>query len=78
MEKQIAEFERTPRHAQRRAQTALADSGDQDLRGLRVEVVDDSLIISGSVSSYYHKQLAQEAVRAVAVELAVVNSIQVR
>ena len=78
MEKQLAEFERMPRHAQQLAQTALADSSVLDLRGLRVEVVDESLIISGSVSSYYHKQLAQEAVRAVAVEMAVVNSIHVR
>jgi hypothetical protein len=35
------------------------------------------LLISGCVSSYYHKQLAQEAVRAVAEELDVVNSIEV-
>lgn len=66
------------RQAQSRAQSALAGNEIFDLRDLRVEVVDQSVLISGSVSSFYHKQLAQEAVRAVVDELAVVNSIEVR
>lgn len=65
-------------HARNRAQSALSDSAILDLRDLRVEVDDDSLIISGSVSSYYHKQIAQETVRAVVDTIAVINTIQVR
>ncbi|MBL9124674.1 MAG: BON domain-containing protein [Planctomycetaceae bacterium] len=77
MEKPIAEFDRLGL-AQHRAQSALSDSHILDLRDLRVELVEDALILSGSVSSYYHKQLAQETVRQVAIELSVVNSIHVR
>jgi len=35
------------------------------------------LLISGNVSSYYHKQLAQELVRSVCKDSDVVNSIEV-
>ena len=49
--------------ARERAQSALSNSPVFDLRELRVEERGDSLLISGNVSSYYHKQLAQEAVR---------------
>lgn len=62
---------------QPRAQSALADSPIHALRELKVEQVDDSLLICGSVSSFYHKQLAQEVVRAVAGQVAVVNTVQV-
>jgi osmotically-inducible protein OsmY len=78
MKDSFAELTAAARHALDQAQTALTDSAVFDLRDLRVEVVDQSLLISGSVSSYYHKQLAQEAVRAVADAVAVVNSIEVR
>lgn len=62
---------------QPRAQSALASSPIFDLRDLRVEQIEDALLISGSVSSYYHKQLAQEVVRAVAEGVPVVNSTRV-
>lgn len=62
-----------------KAQQALADSPVAALRELRVESIDDgSLLISGSVSSFYHKQLAQEVVRAVALGLEVINSVTVK
>lgn len=63
--------------AQPRAQSALATSPIFDLRAVRVEEFEGGLILSGSVSSYYHKQLAQEAVRAVVAGVHVVNSIRV-
>lgn len=66
------------REAQSRAQSALCDSSILDLRDLRVEVTEESLILTGSVSSFYHKQVAQETVRAVVDELALVNTIHVR
>ena len=63
---------------QPRAQTALAGSPIYELRDLQVEQRDGILMISGSVSSFYHKQLAQEVVRSVCRGIEVVNSIDVR
>ena len=63
---------------QPRAQSALASSPVFELRYLNVEQCDDTLLISGSVSSYYHKQLAQEVVRSVCEGIDVVNSIHVK
>ena len=60
-----------------RAQAALAGSPFYELRGLQVERRRDALLISGCVSSFYHKQLAQEVVRSVCVDTEVVNSIRV-
>jgi hypothetical protein len=51
------------------AQNALASSPLYDLRELRVEADgDDCLAVRGMVSSFYHKQLAQEALMRVAKE----------
>ena len=63
---------------QPRAQRALTASPIFALREVRVEQKNDALLISGLVSSFYHKQLAQEVVRAVAEGIAVVNSIHVQ
>jgi hypothetical protein len=45
-----------------------------------VEPSDEGLLISGEVSSFYHKQLAQEAVRSLCEDTQVdlVNLIRVR
>jgi len=61
-----------------RAKHALRNSPFYELRGLDVEPAEGRLLISGSVSSFYYKQLAQEVVRAVCREVEVVNSIHVR
>jgi hypothetical protein len=50
---------------QERAQRALCASPVYALRELRVEQVDQTLLISGQVNSFYHKQMAQEVVRAI-------------
>jgi len=63
--------------AKPRAQTALANSPIYELRDLAVERRDDMLLLSGRVSSFYYKQLAQEAVRSVCKGIEVVNSIRV-
>jgi hypothetical protein len=60
-----------------RAQTALAGSPIFELRDLQVEHRDKALLISGAVSSFYHKQLAQEVVRSVCKDIDVVNAISV-
>ena len=59
------------------ARAALASSPIYVLRDLRVEQDNNSLLISGHVDSFYHKQLAQEVVRVVAKDVRVVNSIDV-
>lgn len=60
-----------------RARAALAASPIYVLRELHVEQSDGQLILTGRVDSYYHKQLAQEVVRAVASGLRVVNDVDV-
>jgi hypothetical protein len=59
------------------AQHALASSGVYALRELTVQPHNDGLLISGAVSSFYLKQLAQEVVRAVAGSVELVNSVRV-
>jgi hypothetical protein len=68
---------------QPRAQTALSKSPIFELRDVRVQQNSGTLLICGTVSSFYHKQLAQEVVRAVCkqcadAEIEVVNSIEVQ
>lgn len=60
-----------------RAKIALQASPIHALRTLRVTRDGESLIIEGRVPTFYYKQLAQEAVRAVAREHAVINRIDV-
>lgn len=62
---------------QSRAQAALTKSPIYVLRELQVEHDGESLILCGRVDTYYHKQLAQEVVRAVCEGLHVVNDIDV-
>jgi osmotically-inducible protein OsmY len=63
---------------QPRAQMALANSPIHELRDLQVEHCQGILVISGAVSSFYHKQLAQEAVRSLCSSIEVINRIRVR
>lgn len=60
-----------------RAQAVLANSPIPALRRVQVTQLPGALVLSGSVSSYYCKQLAQEAVRAVARGREVINRIRV-
>jgi osmotically-inducible protein OsmY len=62
---------------QPRAQTALASSPIHELRDLEVEQQNGALVIRGTVSTFYYKQLAQEVVRAVCREIELVNSVHV-
>ena len=63
--------------AQCLAQAALADHPIASLRDLQVAKNKDRLLISGRVRSFYHKQMAQEVVRAVATNWRVVNDVAV-
>ena len=60
-----------------RVQTALAASPIYALRELRVERLGSALCLQGSVTSYYHKQLAQEVARSLAGDVEVINSVAV-
>jgi hypothetical protein len=64
-------------HVVSQAAHALRRSLHPALRHLRVETDDSALIISGRVSSYYLKQLAQETIMPVRGELQLVNRIAV-
>ena len=60
-----------------RAQSALCSSPIYVLRDILVEQSDDALLLTGRVDTFYHKQLAQELVRAVAEGMRVVNGVTV-
>jgi hypothetical protein len=62
---------------QESAKKALSNSPIYALRILQVEHNGDCLVLSGRVETFYHKQLAQEAVRAVADHVDLVNEIEV-
>ncbi len=59
------------------AQAVLAQSPVHALRNLRVRWDGDELVLAGRVCSFYHKQLAQEVIRAVARGARVRNTIEV-
>jgi hypothetical protein len=59
------------------ASEILAHSSVRELRELRVDEHENTLELSGSVRSFYHKQLAQEKVRSVACGMQVVNRVDV-
>jgi hypothetical protein len=62
---------------QGRAVQALKQSSHPALRYLRVEETERSIVISGRVSTYYLKQLAQEVIMPVRGELSLVNQVTV-
>ncbi len=59
------------------AQAALLASSVYDLRSLQVQQCNGSLVIFGSVSRFYHKQLAQELILGISREIKVINEIHV-
>lgn len=63
-----------------RLRRALAESPVYELRDISAAVEDGKVVLLGTVSSFYHKQLAQEAVRAIAGpgNYEIVNRIVVR
>ncbi|PHQ33113.1 BON domain-containing protein [Rhodopirellula bahusiensis] len=56
---------------------ALAESKVAELRFLRVDESENEICLTGRVRSFYHKQLAQEAIRPVAAGRQVVNRVDV-
>jgi osmotically-inducible protein OsmY len=62
---------------QSEAQSALSSSPIFDLREIHVEATESGLLLQGRVATFYHKQLAQEAIRAIANGMHVQNDIDV-
>jgi osmotically-inducible protein OsmY len=46
-------------------------------RDLRIDVSERGVVLSGTVRSWYHKQLAQESIRRLAGEASIRNEIEV-
>lgn len=59
------------------ATAVLAESSVPELRRLRVDENSNQLRLYGKVRSFYHKQLAQEAVLPLAGQMQVVNDVDV-
>lgn len=60
-----------------RASSQLLKSSNPELRRVRVQESDESIVLRGTVSSYYLKQLAQESMRPVAEGRRIVNLLEV-
>lgn len=56
----------------------LAASAMPELRRLAVETSDEVVILSGRVSSFYLKQMAQESVKPAVAGRKLVNRVEVR
>lgn len=70
-------MESTQHEIAQAASMVLASSSVRDLRKIRVDRSDNQIELSGTVSSFYHKQLAQEAIRKVARGMQVINRVDV-
>lgn len=64
--------------AVRQARTALQTAGYRALADLDCRVVDGSIVLSGTVPSYYLKQVAQAVVLRLATAWRVDNCVSVR
>jgi hypothetical protein len=62
---------------ERAARKRLAKTGYRSLDSVRCQFDDGTLTLRGSVPSYYHKQVAQEAIRNVNDVDTIVNEINV-
>ena len=70
-------LETTHQDVEQAANAILANSSVRELRHIRVDGSSNKLQLRGQVRSFYHKQLAQEAVRTVAAGMQVVNQVDV-
>ena len=60
-----------------RVATALAANSVLRLRNVTVDLDENTVCLSGRVSSFYHKQLAQEVVLAIDNQIKVRNNLHV-
>ena len=64
-------------NTERDAQRRLASSGYEVLKTIACRFRNGTMFLKGEVPTYYHKQLAQEAVRTLAMVRAINNQITV-
>jgi hypothetical protein len=62
---------------ERAAMRRLAKTGYPALKGIECAYWDGTMVLRGRVPSYFHKQLAQEALRSIHDVKQLVNKIQV-
>ena len=60
------------------AASVLSKSSNPELRRIRIQESADTIVLRGTVSSYYAKQTAQETLRSVADGRRIVNLLEVR
>ena len=60
------------------AVSVLSKSSNPELRRVRIQENDETIVLRGEVSSYYLQQLAQESIRSVAEGRHIVNLLEVR
>ena len=60
------------------AASVLSKSSNPELRRIRIQESADTIVLRGTVSSYYAKQIAQETLRSVADGRRIVNLLEVR
>ncbi len=70
-------MEMIQKDAAKAASLVLATSSVTDLRHIRVDGRGNKIELTGTVRSFYHKQLAQESIRSVAGGMQVVNHVNV-
>ena len=74
----IPPADRINAHAvERAARRRLAGTGYQVLKSVECSFRNGTMMLSGQVSSYYHKQIAQEALRSTKHVTQVVNNLEV-
>jgi hypothetical protein len=66
-----------PATIEKAAKKRLNNTGYRSLRSVRCRFDDGTLTLKGEVPLYYHKQIAQEAIRKVGDFKAIVNDIDV-
>jgi len=60
------------------AETVLSSSSNSELRMINIQVTEETIVLRGTVSTYYSKQLAQESVRRYSDGRRIVNLLEVR
>ncbi len=70
-------MESTQHDVAQAASLVLANSSVRDLRQIRVDRNENQIQLTGTVRSFYHKQLAQETIRQVTGGMQVVNHVDV-
>ncbi len=76
----VVEVPEAPLDTAERLRRSLGESPIYELREVTAAIEDGRVVLRGSVSSFYHKQLAQEAVRSIvgSHRYEIVNRVTVR